>query len=140
MCDFQFFFFVKERNSLYKRTSTISWLKQCFKPIWRSGGTSTIYFLFKFSLFCRCFLFLEFYLTICLRLQKINQKNTWELNLIDHLCDIIKVEEENDSETNFQKVYYVHLLYFFPGGVNKCAFFIFLVHISRVVLNINIQE
>lgn len=36
--------------------------------------------------------------------QKINQKNTWELGLIDHLCDIIKVEEENDVETNFQKV------------------------------------
>lgn len=36
--------------------------------------------------------------------QKINQKNTWELNLIDHLCEIIKVEEENDVETNFQKV------------------------------------
>ncbi|KAL6561719.1 hypothetical protein OROMI_017320 [Orobanche minor] len=34
---------------------------------------------------------------------KINQKNTWELNLIDHLCDIIKVEEENDVETNLQK-------------------------------------
>ncbi|KAK4398051.1 Condensin complex subunit [Sesamum angolense] len=34
---------------------------------------------------------------------KINQKNTWELNLIDHLCEIIKVEEENDTETNFQK-------------------------------------
>lgn len=38
-------------------------------------------------------------------LQKINQKNTWELNLIDHLCEIIKVEEENDTETNFQKVF-----------------------------------
>lgn len=35
--------------------------------------------------------------------QKINQKNTWELNLIDHLAEIIKVEEE-DTETNFQKV------------------------------------
>lgn len=43
----------------------------------------------------------------CIKLaseNKINQKNTWELNLIDHLCDIIKVEEENDTETNFQKV------------------------------------
>ncbi|KAL8478231.1 hypothetical protein ACS0TY_030215 [Phlomoides rotata] len=42
----------------------------------------------------------------CIKLaseNKINQKNTWELNLIDHLCDIIKVEEEDDSETNFQK-------------------------------------
>lgn len=36
-------------------------------------------------------------------IQKINQKNTWELNLIDHLTDIIKVEED-DVETNFQKV------------------------------------
>ncbi|GLT94088.1 hypothetical protein SLE2022_118480 [Rubroshorea leprosula] len=42
----------------------------------------------------------------CIKLaseNKINQKNTWELSLIDHLCDIIKVEEENDTETNFQK-------------------------------------
>ncbi|KAK1568486.1 hypothetical protein Q3G72_025079 [Acer saccharum] len=41
----------------------------------------------------------------CIKLaseNKINQKNTWELNLIDHLCEIIKVEE-NDVETNFQK-------------------------------------
>lgn len=37
-------------------------------------------------------------------MQKINQKNTWELSLIDHLCDIIKVEQEDDAETNFQKV------------------------------------
>lgn len=36
--------------------------------------------------------------------QKINQKNTWELNLIDHLTEVIKVEEEDDAETNFQKV------------------------------------
>ncbi|KAA8526530.1 hypothetical protein F0562_008267 [Nyssa sinensis] len=42
----------------------------------------------------------------CIKLaseNKINQKNTWELGLIDHLCDIIKVEEEDDVETNFQK-------------------------------------
>ncbi|KAJ6674666.1 CONDENSIN COMPLEX SUBUNIT 2 [Salix viminalis] len=42
----------------------------------------------------------------CIKLaseNKINQKNTWELNLIDHLAEIIKVEEENDTETNFQK-------------------------------------
>lgn len=38
--------------------------------------------------------------------QKINQKNAWELKLIDHLGDIIKVEEENNVETNFQKVCY----------------------------------
>ncbi|KAH9320861.1 hypothetical protein KI387_015500 [Taxus chinensis] len=41
----------------------------------------------------------------CIRLateNKINQRNTWELSLIDHLSDIIKVEE-NDTETNFQK-------------------------------------
>ncbi|XVE78431.1 hypothetical protein DITRI_Ditri13aG0144500 [Diplodiscus trichospermus] len=41
----------------------------------------------------------------CIKLaseNKINQKNTWELNLIDHLREIIKVEE-NDVETNFQK-------------------------------------
>ncbi|XP_058734894.1 condensin complex subunit 2-like [Vicia villosa] len=42
----------------------------------------------------------------CIKLaseNKINQKNTWELNLIDHLTDIVKPEEENDTETNFQK-------------------------------------
>ncbi|XP_057955867.1 condensin complex subunit 2 [Malania oleifera] len=42
----------------------------------------------------------------CIKLaseNKINQKNTWELGLIDHLCEIIKVEEEDDAETNFQK-------------------------------------
>ncbi|EPS60912.1 hypothetical protein M569_13888 [Genlisea aurea] len=42
----------------------------------------------------------------CIKLaseNKITQKNTWELNLIDHLCEIVKVEEEDDAETNFQK-------------------------------------
>ncbi|XP_071730022.1 condensin complex subunit 2-like [Rutidosis leptorrhynchoides] len=42
----------------------------------------------------------------CIKLaseNKINQKNTWELNLLDHICEIIKVEEVNDVETNFQK-------------------------------------
>ncbi|KAM2417209.1 hypothetical protein ACFX1W_024080 [Malus domestica] len=42
----------------------------------------------------------------CIKLaseSKMNQKNTWELNLIDRLTDIIKVEEEKDAETNFQK-------------------------------------
>ncbi|XP_020519572.1 condensin complex subunit 2 isoform X2 [Amborella trichopoda] len=41
----------------------------------------------------------------CIKLaseNKINQKNTWELSLIDHLSDIIKVEDD-DAETNFQK-------------------------------------
>ncbi|KAK7324814.1 hypothetical protein VNO77_28672 [Canavalia gladiata] len=33
---------------------------------------------------------------------KINQKNTWELNLIDHLTDIIRADEGTDVETNFQ--------------------------------------
>ncbi|KAK4492816.1 hypothetical protein RD792_000141 [Penstemon davidsonii] len=42
----------------------------------------------------------------CIKLaseNKINQKNTWDLNLIDHLSEIVKVEESNDTETNFQK-------------------------------------
>ncbi|XP_057529567.1 condensin complex subunit 2 isoform X1 [Amaranthus tricolor] len=42
----------------------------------------------------------------CIKLaseNKINQKNTWELNLIDHLSEIINVEDEEDVETNFQK-------------------------------------
>uniref|UniRef100_A0A453EWD3 Condensin complex subunit 2 n=1 Tax=Aegilops tauschii subsp. strangulata TaxID=200361 RepID=A0A453EWD3_AEGTS len=32
-----------------------------------------------------------------------NQKNTWELGLIDHLSKIIHAGEEEDDETNFQK-------------------------------------
>ncbi|KAF2285719.1 hypothetical protein GH714_007378 [Hevea brasiliensis] len=39
-------------------------------------------------------------------LQKIDQKNTWELKLIDHLSDIIKVASEADTETDFQKASY----------------------------------
>ncbi|XP_039847809.1 condensin complex subunit 2-like isoform X3 [Panicum virgatum] len=42
----------------------------------------------------------------CIKLaseNKINQKNTWELGLIDHLHEIIQVGEEDDDETNFQK-------------------------------------
>ncbi|XP_047940174.1 condensin complex subunit 2-like [Salvia hispanica] len=43
----------------------------------------------------------------CIKLaseNKINQKNTWELKLIDHLCEIITVEDDDgDTETNFQK-------------------------------------
>uniref|UniRef100_M8C1E6 Condensin complex subunit 2 n=1 Tax=Aegilops tauschii TaxID=37682 RepID=M8C1E6_AEGTA len=35
--------------------------------------------------------------------EKINQKNTWELGLIDHLSKIIHAGEEEDDETNFQK-------------------------------------
>ncbi|XP_062169830.1 condensin complex subunit 2-like isoform X2 [Alnus glutinosa] len=42
----------------------------------------------------------------CIKLaseNKINQTNTWELKLIDHLSEIIKVEAENNMATNFQK-------------------------------------
>ncbi|XP_078151675.1 condensin complex subunit 2-like isoform X3 [Carex rostrata] len=42
----------------------------------------------------------------CIRLaseNKINQKNTWELGLIDHLSEVIKADTEQDTETNFQK-------------------------------------
>ncbi|XVE50712.1 hypothetical protein DITRI_Ditri01bG0185300 [Diplodiscus trichospermus] len=43
----------------------------------------------------------------CIKLaseNKINQKNTWELKLIDHLSEIIKADTaEGDAETNFQK-------------------------------------
>ncbi|GLT31832.1 hypothetical protein SLA2020_065400 [Shorea laevis] len=41
----------------------------------------------------------------CIKLaseNKINRKNTWQLKLIDHLSDIIKVDgAEADSQTNF---------------------------------------
>lgn len=46
-------------------------------------------------------------------LQKINQKNTWELGLIDHLSEIIRVRPEDDDETNFQKVSFLYLFLFF---------------------------
>lgn len=43
----------------------------------------------------------------CIKLaseNKINQKNTWELKLIDHLSDIIQSKPgEDDAENNFQK-------------------------------------
>lgn len=61
--------------------------------------------LFVNLLISWCFFFFDF------GVQKINQKNTWELNLIDHLREIIKVEEEDDSETNFQKVLSSALLF-----------------------------
>ncbi|CAK8535492.1 unnamed protein product [Lathyrus sativus] len=41
----------------------------------------------------------------CIKLaseNKINQKNTWDLDLIDHLTDIIRDEDDNHGETNFQ--------------------------------------
>ncbi|CAJ2660276.1 unnamed protein product [Trifolium pratense] len=42
----------------------------------------------------------------CIKLaseNKINQKNTWDLDLIDHLTDIIRADDDsNDAETNFQ--------------------------------------
>ncbi|KAF9610382.1 hypothetical protein IFM89_022137 [Coptis chinensis] len=46
--------------------------------------------------------------TNCIKLaseNKINQKNTWELRLIDHICEIIRIDtqDDNDVETNFQK-------------------------------------
>jgi hypothetical protein len=55
--------------------------------------------------------------------QKINQKNTWELNLIDHLREIIKVEEEDDSETNFQKVLSSALLFLGDNVVENMGLF-----------------
>ncbi|KAJ8639040.1 hypothetical protein MRB53_015734 [Persea americana] len=42
----------------------------------------------------------------CIKLaseNKINQKNTWDLRLIDHLSELIRVEDDDDAETNFQK-------------------------------------
>lgn len=56
-------------------------------------------------------------------MQKINQKNTWELNLIDHLTEIIKVEEEDDSETNFQKVFRSALLFLGDNVVENVGLF-----------------
>ncbi|KAI3497275.1 hypothetical protein L1887_39768 [Cichorium endivia] len=54
------------------------------------------------ELFQNCIKLASENVSTTLSASKINQKNTWELNLIDHIHDIIKVEE-NDAETNFQK-------------------------------------
>ncbi|XP_037494465.1 condensin complex subunit 2 [Jatropha curcas] len=46
--------------------------------------------------------------------KKINEKNTRELKLIDHLSEIIKVEtQQGDTETNFQKASF--------GGINRAG-------------------
>ncbi|KAJ7520141.1 hypothetical protein O6H91_20G068600 [Diphasiastrum complanatum] len=42
----------------------------------------------------------------CIKLaaeNKINQQNTWELKLIDHLSDLVKCDASEDTQTNFQK-------------------------------------
>lgn len=42
----------------------------------------------------------------CIKLaseNKINQKNTWSLQLIDHINDLVKPSEEDGDQTNFQK-------------------------------------
>lgn len=36
--------------------------------------------------------------------QKINEKNTWELPLIDHLSDVFKNNDNQDAQCNFQMV------------------------------------
>lgn len=42
----------------------------------------------------------------CIKLateNKINQRNTWELQLIDHISEIVNADDGEDAETNFQK-------------------------------------
>ncbi|KAH7434072.1 hypothetical protein KP509_07G099800 [Ceratopteris richardii] len=42
----------------------------------------------------------------CIKLateNKINQRNTWELRLIDHISEIVNADDGDDVETNFQK-------------------------------------
>ncbi|GBG78147.1 hypothetical protein CBR_g26183 [Chara braunii] len=42
----------------------------------------------------------------CIKLaseNKITQKNTWDLQLIDHISDIVKSEVDDQNQTNFQK-------------------------------------
>ncbi|KAI5076166.1 hypothetical protein GOP47_0008231 [Adiantum capillus-veneris] len=42
----------------------------------------------------------------CIKLaseNKINQRNTWELRLIDHISEIVNADDGEDVETNFQK-------------------------------------
>jgi hypothetical protein len=57
-----------------------------------------------------CFLFLTVHFSF---VQKINQKNTWDLDLIDHLTDIIRADDDNyDAETNFQMVSWFYGLRF----------------------------
>lgn len=35
--------------------------------------------------------------------QKITQRNTWDLKLIDHLSEIVRGDDDEDDQTNFQK-------------------------------------
>jgi condensin complex subunit 2 len=37
-------------------------------------------------------------------LQKITQRNTWDLKLIDHLSTLVKGGHDDEDQTNFQKV------------------------------------
>lgn len=60
--------------------------------------------IFFLTVHCFCFCF-------CFCAQKINQKNTWDLDLIDHLTDIIRDEDDNDAETNFQMVSLVVIMF-----------------------------
>lgn len=36
-------------------------------------------------------------------MQKITQRNTWDLKLIDHLSALVQGDDDEDDQTNFQK-------------------------------------
>jgi hypothetical protein len=60
-------------------------------------------------------------------LQKITQRNTWDLKLIDHLSTLVEGDDEDEDNTNFQKVgavYYIppdELLALFEVGFRKSS-------------------
>ncbi|CAI8592796.1 unnamed protein product [Vicia faba] len=53
-----------------------------------------------FDFFSYRSMFLFFFFYFCAH--KINHKNTWELDLIDHLTDIIRDQDDNHIQTDFQ--------------------------------------
>jgi hypothetical protein len=66
----------------------------------------------------------------CIKLaaeNKITQRNTWDLKLIDHLSTLVEGDDEDEDNTNFQKVgavYYIppdELLALFEVGFRKSS-------------------
>lgn len=46
-------------------------------------------------------------------MQKITQRNTWDLKLIDHLSALVQGDDDEDDQTNFQKASSSHLQFHF---------------------------
>jgi hypothetical protein len=56
----------------------------------------------------------------CIKLaaeNKITQRNTWDLKLIDHLSTLVEGDDEDEDQTNFQKV---GAIYYIPPERTPC--------------------